>query len=75
MRFIVHSFSIGHVSLYCAYEPQSRLILLNINLLPIIRLGLYTEIISESKIMNTPTVNTEMNSSFVQPIYTTSERI
>ena len=26
MTFIVHSFSIGHVSLYCAYEPQSRLI-------------------------------------------------
>ena len=68
MSFIVHTFSIGHVSLYCAYKPQSRLILLNINLLPIIRLELYTEIISESKIINNPTVNTERNSSSVQPI-------
>ena len=68
MRFIVHTFSIGRVSLYCTYKPQSRLIFLNINLLPIIRLELYTDIISESKIMNNPTVNTKMNSSLVQPI-------
>ena len=49
MRFIAHVFSIGRVGLYCSYKPQSRLIFLNINLLPIIRLELYTEIISESK--------------------------
>ena len=64
MRLIAHIFSIGCVSLYCAYKPQSMLIFLNINLLPIITLELYTEIIRESKIMNNPTVNTEMKLNF-----------
>ena len=46
MRFVAHVFSIGCVGFYCSYKPQIRLIL---NLLPIIRLELCTEIISESK--------------------------